>query len=272
MSASPPPRYGRRFLVRALLAVAALAFLLVAASQFRSPRLDRDWDEDVAVLADVSIASDGTHFTIRNARAWRYASAGPITRDTFTATYRFADLSGMAFYEQPLDRSGLIAHTFVVFEFAGDYAEPLLGVSVETRRERGEKYSLLKGALRGFELTYTWATATDLVERRVKYLGYRLRQYPVRQAVADQRRYLERFLRDTIALASEPRWYNTITSNCTNVIIAAANDVAPGFVPFDISFVLTGLAPRYLAERGILDGDKVVPVTAENFASVVARR
>lgn len=272
MSGPLPPRHGRRVLNRGLLAVAALAVLLVAAGQFRTPRLDRDWDDDVAILADVSIAPDGTHFTIRNARDWSYSSLGPARRDTFAATYRFADLTGMAFYEQPLDRSGLIAHTFVVFEFAGDYAEPLLGVSVETRRERGEEYSLLKGALRGFELTYTWATAADLVARRVSYLGYRLRKYPVRQAVADQRRYLERFLRDTIALATEPRWYNTITSNCTNVIIGAANDVAPGFVPFDTSFILTGLAAPYLVERGILDGSKVVPVDEGNYASVVARR
>ncbi len=264
-------RNGRRILVRGLLAVAALATLLVAANLLRSPRLDRNWDDDVAVLAEVGIANDATHFTIRDARAWRYSSRGPVSRDRFAATYRFADLTGMAFYEQPLDRSGLIAHTFVVFEFTGDYAEPLLGVSVETRRERVEEYSLLKGALRGFELTYTWATAADLVERRVQYLGYELRKYPVRQPLADQRRYLERFLRDTMALATQPRWYNTITSNCTNVIIGAANDVAPGFVPFDISFILTGLAAPYLVKRGILDGDKMAPVTAENFARVIAQ-
>lgn len=272
MTASLPSRYGRRILIRGLLALATFVILLVAASQFRTPRLDRDWDADVAILAGVSIASDATQFTIRNARAWRYSSTGAVERDRFTATYRFADLTGMAFYEQPLDRSGLIAHTFVVFEFAGDYAEPLLGVSVETRRERGEEYSLLHGAMRGFELTYTWATEADLVERRVQYLGYRLRKYTVRQAVADQRRYLERFLRETIALATEPRWYNTITSNCTNVIIGAANDVAPGYVPFDISFILTGLAAPYLVERGILDGANVVPIDEGNYADVIAQR
>lgn len=258
-------------IVRGLLVLCVIALLTVAVTLSRSPRLDRDWDDDVAILADVTLASDTSHFTIRNARAWRYSATGPVMRDTFDATYAFADLVGMTFYEQPLDRSGLIAHTFVVFEFAGDYAQPLLGVSVETRRERGETYSLLKGALRGFEFTYTWASATDLVERRVKYLGYHLTQYQVRQAVADQRRYLERFLHDTIALAAEPRWYNTITSNCTNVIIGAANDVEPGFVPFDISFVLTGLAAQYLTERGILERNSAMPVTAENIARFIAR-
>lgn len=255
---------------RGLFALVALVAVVVAVTLSRSPRLDRDWDDDVAVLATVSFAADATRFTIHDARAWRYTATAPDQRDTFTATYAFADLAGMTFYEQPLDRTGLIAHTFVVFEFAGDYAQPLLGVSVETRRERGEAYSLLKGALRGFELTYTWASAIDLVERRVKYLGYGLTRYTVQQPLADQRRYLERFLRDTRALAAEPRWYNTITSNCTNVIIGAANEIEPGFVPFDISFVLTGLAAEYLTTRGVLEPGSGVPVTAENYTRVVA--
>lgn len=268
---APPPRHGRRLLVPGALAAAALVLLSIALNPFRVPRLDRDWDDDVAVLAEVSIAPDGTQFTIRKVRNWRYESTGPTTRDRFDATYRFADLTGMAFYEQPLDRSGLIAHTFVVFEFSGDYAEPLLGVSVETRRERGETYSLLKGALRGFELTYTWASASDLVARRVSYLQYRLRRYPVRQPLADQRRYLERFLLDTIALAKQPRWYNTLTTNCTNVIIGQANAVEADFVPFHHSFIFTGLAARYLSERGILDGANTMSVDAENFTRIVAR-
>lgn len=258
-------------MVRGLLLLCVMALLTVAVTLSRSPRLDRDWDDDVAILADISFAPAAERFSIRNARAWRYSPAGPEQRDTFEATYNFADLAGMAFYEQPLDRSGLIAHTFVVFEFTGDYAQPLLGVSVETRRERGETYSLLKGALRGFELTYTWASAADLVERRVKYLGYPLTRYIVRQPVADQRRYLERFLRDTLALAAAPRWYNTITSNCTNVIIGAANDIEPGFVPFDISFVLTGLAAEYLTERGILERDSAESIDVETFERYIAR-
>jgi hypothetical protein len=116
--------------LRGFIVLGALIALVIAATLLRSPRLDRDWGDDVAVLASVSFAPAAERFTIRNARDWRYTTTGPEQRAAFDATYEFADLVGMAFYEQVFDRSGLIAHTFVVFEFAGDPAQPLPGVSV----------------------------------------------------------------------------------------------------------------------------------------------
>ena len=47
-------------------------------------------------------------------------------------------------YEQKLDRIGLIAHTFIVFEFDESYGPArYLGLSVETRRELGENRLLV---------------------------------------------------------------------------------------------------------------------------------
>jgi hypothetical protein len=253
-----------------LSAVIVVAVLVVGVTLMRTPLLDRDWDNDVRILAGVHVPEDESRFRISQVRDWTYTASGPATLDRFDATYNADDLVGMSFYEQELDASGLIAHTFVVFEFTGDYEHPRLGISVETRREQGETYSLIKGALRGFELMHTWASEADLVERRVRFLGYRLTRYTVRQPLADQRRYLFRFLRETMALAREPRWYNTITSNCTNVIIGAANEIEPGFLPFDKSFVLTGLAAEYLIERGVLESTGAVSIGPDNIDDYMA--
>ena len=193
----------------ALYVCSVLVIATVAVVISRTPQLDRIWDPDVRVLAEVVIADDRSQFTLSNVRNWRYADDGPISREYFNETYRFADLTGMFLYEQILDHRGWIAHTFVVFEFNASYAHPRLGVSVETRRELGEQYSLLKGALRGFELTHTWASETDLVERRVKYLGYALTKYRIKQAALQQQQYLLNFLKQTSALSHTPRWYNT---------------------------------------------------------------
>jgi hypothetical protein len=106
-----------------------------------------------------------------------------------------------------------------------------------------------------------------LVERRVKYLGYSLSKYPVAQKLSHQMRYLESFLLQTAALSREPRWYNTLTSNCTNVIIETANQISPGFLPFDKSFVLTGLADDYLISRGVLAISAPTIVSPSNIES-----
>lgn len=236
----------------------------------RTPQLERDWDPDVRVLAAVAIEADGSQFTVSNVRNWRYSNDGAISHEYFSETYRLADLTGMSLYEQILDQRGLIAHTFVVFEFTDSYAHPRLGVSVETRREIGEQYSLIQGALRGFELTHTWASEIDLVERRVKYLGYSLTKYRVQQALEHQQQYLANFLEQTSALSHTPRWYNTFTSNCTNMIINAANEIEPGFLPFDKSFVLTGLAAEYLISRGVLAEQIVAQIDLSNVDEYIA--
>ena len=235
----------------------------------REPRRDRNWDADVRELAQVDIAADESSFSIRRVRDWQYGEAGPQSTAYFDAHYRLEDLAGMVFFEQVLDGRGIIAHTFVVFEFDGSYKHPHLGVSVETRREVGERYSLLKGALRGFELMHTWATEADLVQRRVLYLNYTLTKYRVTQDIAHQRAYLLAFLRETAALATSPRWYNTITSNCTNVVIKTANRIEPGALPFDKAYVLTGLADDYLIERGILAMPAVATIERRNVDAYI---
>ncbi len=254
-----------------LYVVAALLIVTIAVVVSRTPELERNWDPDVRVLAEVAIAADGSQFTLTNIRNWRYADDGPTSREYFSETYRLADLRGMYLYEQILDPRGWIAHTFVVFEFNDSYAHPRIGVSVETRRELGEQYSLLKGALRGFELTHTWASETDLVERRVRYLGYAITKYRIKQTAPHQQQYLLNFLKQTAALSHTPRWYNTITSNCTNVIINAANQVEPGFLPFDKSFILTGLADDYLTSRGVLAEKSVARIERLNIDGFVDR-
>ncbi|MFT4562304.1 MAG: hypothetical protein ACI9BW_002048 [Gammaproteobacteria bacterium] len=165
----------------------ALAFLSM------KPRLDRNWDDDVSILAGVELASDTQSFAISGVRNWRYDHNGPVSREYFDATYKIDDLRATSVYEQLLDPSGLIAHTFVVFDFGTNYPYPKIGVSVETRREIGEKYSLIKGALPGFELTHTWASERDLVERRVKYLSYSLSKYAVAQELSHPKTLLGKF-------------------------------------------------------------------------------
>lgn len=99
----------------ALIFIAAFFVLIAALLISREPKLDRSWDPGVRVLAAISIEADRTKFTISNVRNWRYTNDRPMSRRYFDEPYRLADLAGTYLYEQILDLSGLIAHTFVVF-------------------------------------------------------------------------------------------------------------------------------------------------------------
>jgi len=261
----------------ALVAAAALVAMLGVAAVVaaREPSLERTWDEDVAVLAGIERLPDGA-VLLRDVRDWRYTPDSVVSKRYFDARYDPDDVTGLWLYEQELGLGGLVAHTFLVFEFDESYDDAhgpgrWLGLSVETRRERGEKYSIVRGVLRQFEVTHIWATERDLVTRRVVHLDYPLTRYRVEVAREHMGRIFRQFLRETAALATTPRWYNTLTTNCTSSLIDYVNQAEPGAVPRHYSSVLTGRADEHLKSLGYLDPNYAVPITRERLASNALR-
>ncbi|MET0852051.1 MAG: DUF4105 domain-containing protein [Candidatus Rokuibacteriota bacterium] len=59
-------------------------------------------------------------------------------------------------------------------------------------------------------------------------------------------------------IAARPRFYNTLTTNCTTMILAHAA-VNPGAVPYWWKILLSGYAPEYAYERGRLDRSRPFP-------------
>jgi hypothetical protein len=256
--------------MRTTLRLAALLLALGAAGlaglvSLRRPSLDREWDEDVAVLAGVEVVGE-VRFT--NLRDWSYTRDAVVGKEYFDGAYDPEDIVDVWMYEQQLDDAGFVAHTFVVFEFDERYGRGrYLGLSVETRRETDETYSLIGGMLRAFEVTHIWATEEDLVTRRVLLLDYPLTRYRLRIPEGAAPRIFVKLARETAALATTPRWYNTAPNNCTSSLIRYVNESEPGAIPRHPSWVLTGTVDDYLEELGYLEAGSAVAVTREWLAA-----
>ena len=247
------------------LVVLVLVFLLFVS--LREPSLSRTWDEDVSVLAGVEV-SDDEMVTLTRVRDWRYEVGSIVSKEYFDASFDPDDIVAMWMYEQQLDAMGLIAHTFVVFEFDESYERGrYLGLSVETRREQGEEYSIVGGALRAFEITHIWATEEDLVRRRVQFLDYPLTRYRLEIPEAYRSRIFLKFVEETRSLAVEPRWYNTASNNCTSSLIKYVNESEPDAIPLHYSYALTGKTDDYLEELGFKAPDYSLSVTRDFLAS-----
>ena len=232
----------------------------------RPPSLDREWDEDVRVLTPVDQRPDGV-VRLGAVRDWAYTEAEVVSKSYVPVDYDVRDLEGLWLYEQDIGLDGLIAHTFLVFQFSEEYGDTRwLGLSVETRRELGEKYSIVRGVLHGFELTHIWATERDLVRRRVEYLDYPLTRYRIDIPVEYVRLLFQQMTAETHALATHPRWYNTVRTNCTSSLIAYVNEVEPGAIPRHYSSILTGRADDHLASLGYLDVESAQHITREWLA------
>lgn len=229
------PPVGVLFCVVALLMVGAMA---------KPPRNDRDWYHYLAQTTHIALTPRG--FAINPVTDWRYDGNGATSESYTKAAYQYGQLRKVWFLLEP--QPGMeenAAHTFLLFEFDDGH---LLGATIEARRERNEKYSAWDGLWNAYELAYLWGTPGDLLPRRAVMLSHQVYMYPLRVKPAAQREVLQRLLERTHELEAHPRYYNTLTSNCTNELAKVTR------LRWDRSFILTGHADDHLFALGLIPG------------------
>ncbi|MEL7481517.1 MAG: DUF4105 domain-containing protein [Pseudomonadota bacterium] len=223
------------------LGVAALAVLVAVGA--KTPRHDREWRAEIAVLPEVSLAGD--RLTVSEVRDWTYTAEGPRETAYRPRSEELENLRGLWLMVEPFGGSPAIAHTLVLFEFEGGR---LLGLTIEARKEVGEIYSPVDGALNTYELGYIWAEARDLLVRRVRYLRHEVYVYPLDLSAANARSFLTGLAETSMALSERPRFYNTLFSNCTNELAKTAG------VNWTPAFILTGYAAPALYDADVIPG------------------
>jgi len=145
-----------------------------------------------------------------------------------------------------------IAHTFVSFDFGGD---DHLAISIETRKEKGEAYSTIKGFFRQYELYYVVADERDVIRLRTNYRRDPPEDayvYRVQGSLENARRVFLDYMAKINALKVHPEFYNTLTTNCTTNIWFHTR-VNPGHIPFSWKILASGYVPEYLYQTGRLD-------------------
>jgi hypothetical protein len=91
-------------------------------------------------------------------------------------------------------------------------------ISIETRKEKGEGYSAIKGFFRQFELTYVVADERDLVRLRTNFRHEKVYLYRLNAARDVMRKVFVDYFKAVNSLRAKPEWYNALTSNCTSNI------------------------------------------------------
>jgi hypothetical protein len=118
--------------------------------------------------------------------------------------------------------SPAIAHTIVSFDFGrGEH----VAISIETRRERGEAYSAVRGFFRQYELYDVVADERDLIRLRTNHRGEQVYLYRLRIGPEVARALLLDYVATMNELAHEPRWYSALVDDCTTGIRVHAQHV-----------------------------------------------
>lgn len=208
------------------------------------PRDDRDWLDDVARTPSARI--DGSVVTINNVRDFRYGASDRETRPHWdTRRYDLDQLQSLDLFISEWGPT-LYVHTILSWGFADGTP---LAISIETRKEKGEEYSALKGFFRQYELVYVAADERDVIGVRAGPRGEHIQLHRLRSTPAERRALLLEYLAAMNGLAARPRWYHALWANCTTEIWRHVRRVVPG-AGLDMRVLVNGGILELLVERG----------------------
>jgi len=210
-----------------------------------SPSNDRDWQADLAVLAWADIKGDTV--TLHNIRNCDYRTETYYTCSYYDRTFDLAKLQTidlfLVYWGSPN-----IAHTMLSFGFkdGGNVC-----FSIETRKEKGEDYSAVKGFFRQYEKMYVVADERDVVRLRTNYRKEDVYLYRLQVKPETVRKVFLDYLGEVNRLKERPEWYNALTGNCTTSIRQHTAPYNPD-ARLDWRLIVNGYIDKMIYERGVL--------------------
>lgn len=230
--------------------LASLAAMLCWWSGLR-PSNARDWADDVARplhMQPLGPWSRGRQrLALERVRNFRWRSEADYDPRWERRSYDLARLASVdvaaSYWMGPA-----IAHTLVSFGF--DDGEQLV-FSIEIRKRRGEQFNALAGFFRRYELALVAADERDILAVRTNVRGEQVHLYRVAMPREVMRELFVAYAREAEALRGQPRFYNTLTANCTTIVWQLARRVGAR-LPLDWRLLASGYLPEYLRDLGVL--------------------
>ena len=216
------------------------------------PSHQRDWIPELARLPQ--IAREGDRVTITNVRNFHWRSESDYDQRWETRSFDLNAIDGADLFLSYWSGE-TIAHLLISFTIRN--ADPVT-FSIEVRREKGEEWSALAGFFRSYEMAYVAADERDIIGLRTHARKEDVRLFRLRATPQQARDLFLAYADDINKLAREPRWYNTLTTNCTTVVYHLVGQVAPGWrfsLPLDPRVLLSGRLPGYLQDIGAVRQD-----------------
>jgi hypothetical protein len=211
-----------------------------------APSNDRIWADDVAQMTTGTV--DGNRVTLHNVRNFDWRSNTDYTQRWETRHYDLERLNSVdmivSYWTGPA-----IAHMLISFGFDG--GEHVV-FSVEIRRERIESFSEIGGFFKEFELSVIAADERDVIRVRTNVRGEDTYLYRIRMPVPAMRSLLLGYVDEANSLVRAPRFYNTITVNCTTLVYQMMQRIV-GYLPLSYRLILSGYLPEYVYRVGGLD-------------------
>ena len=179
----------------------------------RHPSNNRNWSPDQAVLPSAEFS--GETVRIHNIRNCKYRTAEDFTVNFYDKDFDLSKIRTVDFVMVPFSDMPGGAHTFLSFGFEG---EQYVDVSVEVRKEKGEKYSMKRAVTHPYELMYVVGDERDLIQLRTNHWLEDTYVYRAKAPPEEVRKLFVDVMQRANHLVDHPEFYNLFTNNCTTNI------------------------------------------------------
>ncbi|WP_303229990.1 Lnb N-terminal periplasmic domain-containing protein [Comamonas kerstersii] len=213
------------------------------------PRSGLDWAPDVEHLVVVETdAAQPAVVQLRNVRNFDWRSETDFTPRWETRSYDLNQLDSvdvaLSYWMGPA-----IAHTLVSFGFKdGQHVV----FSIEIRKESHESFDALAGFFKQYEMALVAADERDILGVRTNVRGEEIQMFRIHMPQAAMRELFMAYARQASLLEYAPRFYNTLTANCTTIVWQLARHIGQE-LPLDWRLLVSGYLPEYLRDVGALD-------------------
>ncbi|MDW3221630.1 MAG: DUF4105 domain-containing protein [Paracoccaceae bacterium] len=236
----------RRFKAAVIFAIAFLG--LIGWWAFLEPPRTQDWSPEVSRQSTGVV--EGDTLTVTDIRDFGWRADGSYRENWVQESYDMAELKTvdlfMSYWAGPQ-----IAHFILSFGFEGGQQ---LAWSVEVRRQKGGGFSPVADFFKENTLVILAATERDVVGLRTNIRGENVQLFRLNAEIDVARALLEAYVRDANDLAQTPRWYNSVSTNCTTVVMKLLSAIGSG-PPFDWRLIANGYLPEFGYEQGVLNTD-----------------
>jgi hypothetical protein len=239
--------FGKGLALLLLIALCAGAITLIV----RTPSHDRVWETGQDKLPH--IVFDGDAFTIENLRDFNWTGPFEAEERYISDSYKVSDIVGVDVIISHFAEFEGLAHIFLSFGFVDGRQ---VSISLESRREKGEKFSPFWGLFDQFEMIYVVATDDDLIGVRTGHRNERVYIYPTKATKEKAQELFKRLASNINAIHDEPVMYNTLMHNCTNEITREVEAMSTIDFPITYKTILPGFFDEVLYEVGVIDTSK----------------
>ncbi len=241
-------RLWRRSIWKGLLIYPVLHGALLVWWNSLIPSNNHQWEEDVAQMTSGSI--EGDQVTLFNVRNFDWHSETEYTPRWETREY---DLSKLTSVDMLTSHWGMDAIAHVLVSFGFDDGQ-FVTFSVEIRKKKGQQFSETAGFFKQYELSILATDERDAIGVRPNVRGEDTFLYRIDMPADIRKKLFLSYIEQANQLIEQPRFYNTVTANCTTLVFGMMQHISGG-LPLDARLLLTGYLPSYVQElNGLTDG------------------